>query len=280
MRWRQGRQSGNVEDRRGQRLSGGAKIGGGAGLVLVVVVLLLGGDPGQVLQLLGGSGEPVATAPESTSPPSDETGRFLSAVLAMTEDVWTEVFAERGAQYVAPTLVLFTDQVQSACGFASAASGPFYCPSDQKLYLDTSFFDELSRMGGPGDFAQAYVIGHEVGHHVQNLAGTLDQSRQAQSRARDEAIANQIQVQVELQADCYAGVWAHHANRTARVLEPGDVQEALAAAASIGDDRLQRDAGRRISPEQFTHGTSAQRQEWLMRGLDSGDIDRCDTFGS
>lgn len=278
MRWRQGRQSSNVEDRRGQRISGGAKIGGGAGLILLLVVMLLGGDPGQVLQLLDGGGAAVSPPAESAGPPEDETGRFLSAVLAMTEDVWTEIFAERGARYVPPTLVLFTSRVQSACGFASAATGPFYCPADQQLYLDTSFFDELARMGGPGDFAQAYVIGHEVGHHIQNLTGTLDRSRQMQAQARSEAVANQIQVRVELQADCYAGVWAHHANRRQRVLEPGDVEEGLAAAAAIGDDRLQRRAGREVQPEMFTHGSSAERREWLTRGLDTGDIERCDTF--
>ncbi len=279
MRWRHGRQSSHVEDRRGQRLSGGAKIGGGAGLILLLVVMLLGGDPGQVLQLLGGGGSAVAPAAESSGPPEDEAGRFMSAVLAMTEDVWTDIFSAAGARYTPPTLVLFTSQVRSACGFASAATGPFYCPADQKLYLDTSFFDELARMGGPGDFAQAYVIGHEVGHHIQNLTGTLDQSRQMQARASSEAAANQIQVRVELQADCYAGVWAHHANRRQRVLEPGDVEEGLAAAAAIGDDRLQRRAGQEVQPEMFTHGSSAERREWLMRGLDSGDVDRCDTFG-
>jgi uncharacterized protein len=247
-------------------------------LILLLVVMLLGGDPTQVLQLLGGGDAGVSAPTESAGPPADETGRFMSAVLALTEDVWTEIFAENGARYVPPTLVLFTSQVQSACGFASAATGPFYCPADQKLYLDTSFFDELARMGGPGDFAQAYVIGHEVGHHVQNLTGTLDRSRQMQAQARSEAAGNQILVRVELQADCYAGVWAHHANRTQRVLEAGDVEEGLAAAAAIGDDRLQRRAGREIQPEMFTHGSSAERREWLMRGLDSGDVERCDTF--
>jgi predicted metalloprotease len=177
-------------------------------------------------------------------------------------------------------MVLFTDMVQSACGFNSAATGPFYCPPDQNLYLDTSFFAELSRMGGPGDFAQAYVLGHEVGHHVQNLVGTSDWLRDLQQRARDQGTVNQLSVLLELQADCYAGVWAHHAKRMDQVLEPGDVQEGLAAAAAIGDDRLLRQAGRAVSPESFTHGTSEQRQRWLAVGLESGDIDACDTFGA
>jgi predicted metalloprotease len=175
-------------------------------------------------------------------------------------------------------MVLFSGSVQSACGFSSAATGPFYCPTDQSLYLDTSFFDELARMGGPGDFAQAYVIGHEVGHHVQNLVGDLERANQLQRAARSEAEANRLQVLVELQADCYAGAWAHHANRRQQVLEPGDVEEGLAAAAAIGDDRLAREAGRAVVPESFTHGTSAQRQQWLGTGLDLGDVGACDTF--
>jgi predicted metalloprotease len=279
MRWQQSRQSRNVEDRRGQRMAGGAKIGGGAGLLIIVVVLLLGGDPRQVLQLLGG-GSPQISAPSSapTGPPSDEAGRFLTSVLGMTEDVWTSIFANAGARYAPPTLVLFTQSVQSACGFNTAATGPFYCPPDQKLYLDTSFFDQLAQMGGPGDFAQAYVIGHEVGHHIQNLTGTDDWVRQLQ-RGGDEATNNRLQVLMELQADCYAGVWAHHANRLGNVLDPGDVEEGLSAAAAIGDDRLQRRAGREVAPESFTHGTSAQRQRWLQIGIETGEVDRCDTFG-
>ena len=278
MRWQQSRQSRNVEDRRGQRMSGGAKIGGGAGLLIIIVVVLLGGDPRQVLQLLGGgSGQLAPTSSAPTSPPTDETGQFLGAVLGMTEDVWTEIFANAGARYAPPTLVLFTQSVQSACGFNTAATGPFYCPPDQKLYLDTSFFDQLAQMGGPGDFAQAYVIGHEVGHHIQNLVGTDDWVRQMQRRG-DETANNRLQVLMELQADCYAGVWAHHANRLGNVLDPGDVEEGLSAASAIGDDRLQRRAGREVAPESFTHGTSAQRQRWLRTGIETGDLDRCDTF--
>lgn len=285
MRWRQSRKSGNVDDRRGQRASGGGrrgggvKLGGGAGLLLVVVVVLLGGDPRQVLQLLVGDGGSVAAPTQPrTAPGNDESAQFLSAVLGMTEDVWTEIFRQNGATYQAPTMVLFTDAVQSACGFNTSATGPFYCPPDQNLYLDTGFFDQLSGMGGAGDFAQAYVIGHEVGHHIQTLAGTSSWMRQLQA-GRPQAESNQLQVLMELQADCYSGVWAHHANRRGQVLEPGDVDEGLAAAAAIGDDRLQRRAGRSVSPESFTHGTSAQRQQWLGTGLRTGDIDTCDTFG-
>jgi len=259
-------------------VSGGAKIGGGAGLVILLVVILLGGDPRQVLQLLdGGAGQAPASALPS-GPPGDETGQFLASVLGMTEDVWSEIFADAGARYAPPTMVLFSQAVQSACGFTTAATGPFYCPPDRKLYLDTSFFEELAQMGGPGDFAQAYVIGHEVGHHIQTLTGTSDWVRGLQARG-DQAAGNRLQVLMELQADCYAGVWAHHANRMQQVLEPGDVEEGLAAAAAIGDDRLMRRAGREVAPESFTHGTSAQRQRWLRIGIETGDVDRCDTFG-
>ena len=279
MRWQQSRQSRNIEDRRGMRVPGGAKLGGGASLLVIVVVVLLGGDPRQVLQLLGGGGGGPVSAPSSVplGSPSDETGRFLGAVLGMTEDVWTEIFASAGARYSPPTMVLFSESVESACGFNTAATGPFYCPPDQKLYLDTSFFEQLAELGGPGDFAEAYVIGHEVGHHIQNLTGTDNWVRGLQKRG-DQASANRLQVLMELQADCYAGVWAYHANRREHVLEPGDVEEGLAAAASIGDDRLQRRAGREVAPESFTHGTSAQRQRWLRTGLQTGSLDRCDTF--
>ncbi len=279
MRWQDSRRSNNVEDRRGQRMVRGAGIGG-AGLVVVLIVMLLGGDPSQVLQLLGGAaddGGGAATAPADV-PANDETGQFLRAVLGMTEDVWGEVFAAAGEQYRPPTLVLFSGAVQSACGLSSSATGPFYCPGDEKLYLDTDFFDQLARLGGPGDFAQAYVIGHEVGHHVQKLLGTEARVRQLQAQARSSSEANQVQVSMELQADCYAGVWANRANRQQRVLEPGDVDEGLAAAASIGDDQLQRGAGQAVSPESFTHGSSAQRQRWLRTGLESGDPNTCNTF--
>lgn len=277
MRWRQSRQSTNVRDVRGRRMAGGAGIGGGA-LLVMLVVWLMGGNPLQFLQTVNsGGGAPSAPVGE-TAPPTDEAGQFMSAVLAMTEDVWTELFAANGERYTPPTMVLFSDAVQSACGFSSAATGPFYCPNDQSLYLDTSFFGELARMGGPGDFAQAYVVGHEVGHHIQNLVGALQRAHELQQSSRSEAEANRLQVMIELQADCYAGVWAHHANRRQQVLEPGDIEEGLAAAAAIGDDRLARQAGRAVVPESFTHGTSEQRQQWLGAGLQLGDVSACDTF--
>lgn len=281
MRWKESRRSRNVEDRRGRAAARPRlRIGGGAGLLLVVVVLLLGGDPRQVLQLLSAGGGAAPSRPSATQPvpANDETGQFLAAVLGMTEDVWGEIFASNGVRYQPPTMVLFTDAVESACGFQTSATGPFYCPPDQKLYLDTGFFDQLAGMGGAGDFAQAYVIGHEVGHHIQTLVGTSPWVRELQART-GQAESNAIQVLMELQADCYSGVWAHHANRRERVLEAGDIDEGLSAAAAIGDDRLQSRAGRSVSPESFTHGTSAQRQRWLDTGLRTGDVDACDTFG-
>ena len=279
MRWRQSRRSGNVRDRRGARLGGGAGIGGIAAVVVALAVWALGGDPMQALRILGGGGSAPGATVERAPPADDETAQFLSAVLAMTEDVWGEIFASGGETYRQPEMVLFSGAVQSACGYGSAASGPFYCPPDASLYLDTDFFGELARMGGSGDFARAYVVGHEVGHHVQNLTGTLEHARALQEQAGSEAEANQLQVLVELQADCYAGVWAHHANRRQQVLEPGDVDEGLAAAAAIGDDTLARSAGRTVTPESFTHGSSEQRRRWLRAGLEQGDPGACDTFG-
>jgi hypothetical protein len=228
--------------------------------------------------LLGGGDVPVGQ-PGSAAPRNDEASQFVQAVLGSTEDQWQLLFAGSGERYAPPRLTMFSEAVQSACGFATSAAGPFYCPSDQRVYLDTSFFADLARLGGPGDFAQAYVIGHEIGHHVQNLLGTAERVRSAQA-AGDERVANRLQVAVELQADCYAGVWAHHANRTDRVLEPGDVEEGLAAAAAIGDDRLQSNAGRRMTPDSFTHGSSGQRQQWLETGLTTGDPNACDTFAA
>ena len=294
MRWRGLRRSANVDDRRGRRAGSASRgaglrlpIGGkgGAGIIVVLVIAFLLGGPEFVLTLLGGGapstssvGSPAPTSADP-APASDEAGEFVSIILGSTEDVWAKVFAGRGARYHAPTLVLFTDAVESACGYNSAAVGPFYCPPDQKLYMDLSFFATLARMGGAGDFAQAYVVGHEVGHHVQNLLGTATDVR-ARQRTMDEAGANRLQVAMELQADCYAGVWAHHANLAHTLLEPGDVEEGLAAAAAIGDDTLQRNAGRRVTPEAFTHGTSAQRQKWLEQGLASGSLDACNTFAA
>lgn len=276
MRWRQGRRSSYVEDRRGRRVTGrrGVQLGG-AGLIAVVVVLLLGGDPSAILNMLEPGGTPVSYQPDTTG--DDEQAQFASAVLADTEDTWSTVFKQAGARYTPPTLVLYTDMTQTACGFGSAASGPFYCPGDRKVYLDLGFFGELQRLGAPGDFARAYVIGHEVAHHVQNLVGTMDQVNAARSRAR-RVDANKLSVMLELQADCYAGVWAHNAQKARNILEEGDVEEGLQAAASVGDDRLQRMAGHGVQPESFTHGSSKQRVAWFRTGLKTGDLAACDTF--
>jgi len=287
MRWREGRRSQNVEDRRGGRIGlggGGLRLGGGGILLLLVAAWLLGVNPLQVLSLLAGGGsetmplpEPSA-APPGAGAPTDEGGDFVSVVLADTEDTWAPLFAKAGARYQAPKLVLFSQIVRSACGTAQSAMGPFYCPRDQTVYIDLDFYRELrDRFGAPGDFAQAYVIAHEVGHHVQTLLGTSEQVRAAQQRA-GEAEANQLSVRLELQADCYAGVWAHHAHRARQVLEAGDVEEGLGAAAAIGDDRLQRQTQGQVVPESFTHGSSRQRVEWFSRGLEMGSVESCDTF--
>jgi predicted metalloprotease len=277
MRWRDYRQSSNVEDRRGMRVGGPIAIGGGGLVVLLLVSLLTGVDPTVLLEGLGGSEVSVddggGGAPRQGAP-DDELGQFSATVLASTEDVWSALFDGAGRTYDAPRLVLFSDAVQSACGMASAAVGPFYCPRDHQLYLDVSFFDELDRrFGAPGDFAQAYVIAHEVGHHVQALTGNVP--RDVPGSGEDSAA-----VRLELQADCFAGVWGYHANRTGHLLEPGDVDEGLRAAAAIGDDRLQRHAGRAVQPESWTHGSSAMRARWLRRGLESGDPGACDTFSA
>ena len=284
MRWKDLRRSSNVRDVRGAGGFGGGRmglpgrgLGGGVGLLVILVVLFLFGGPDAILQLFsGGVGAPSSDQGQPLTA-NDETSDFVARVLGSTEDVWGALFAQSGERYQAPELTIFSGSVQSACGYASAASGPFYCPSDQRVYLDTSFFDDLARMGGAGDFAAAYVIGHEVGHHVQTLLGTSDQVRSAQQRG-NETQANRLQVAMELQADCFAGVWAYHANQTVRVLEPGDVEEGLAAAQAIGDDRLQRNAGRAVTPDSFTHGSSADRQRWLSTGLRTGDPSACDTF--
>ena len=259
-------------------LGRGGRAGGGLGaIVLLVIVFILGGP--EALNYLLGSGASIPAGQQSGQPlsASDDESQFVAAILGSTEDIWSALFAESGERYTPPQLTLFDGAVQSACGFASSAVGPFYCPRDRRVYLDTSFFQDLARLGGPGDFAQAYVIGHEIGHHVQNLLGTADRVRDAQAGA-GEGAANQLQVAMELQADCFAGVWAAHANQRDSVLEPGDVEEGLAAAAAIGDDRLQRGAGRTVTPDSFTHGSSSQRQRWLGVGLQSGDPAACDTF--
>ncbi|MGH7495974.1 MAG: KPN_02809 family neutral zinc metallopeptidase [bacterium] len=285
MRWQMGRRSGNVEDMRGSgfggMMPGGIKMGCGTVLLVIVISFIFGQNPLQLLSMLSGSsGGMQMQVPDNYQPTPEENqaADFVSVILADMEDTWPGLLQPLGAQYVPPKLVLFSQMVQSACGYNEAASGPFYCPLDQKVYIDLSFFNELSRLGAPGDFAQAYVIGHEVGHHVQNLMGTSEKVRQMQSQA-GEAEANALSVMLELQADCYAGVWAHQANTQRQMLEPGDVEEGLQAAASIGDDRLLHMAGRAVQPESFTHGTSEQRAQWLRTGLSTGDCEACDTFG-
>jgi predicted metalloprotease len=266
MRWSTGRRSGNVEDRRS--LGGRGLVGGGLGaVVLALVVWLAGGDP---TALLGTGGETRASTPEE-----DRLADFASVVLADTEDVWRAQFAKMGRTYREPKLVLYRGQVDSGCGFASAAVGPFYCPADATIYLDLSFFEELHRrFGAPGDFAQAYVIAHEVGHHVQHLLGIAER---VQGR-RGTPEANRASVRLELQADFLAGFWAHHAQRARAVLEPGDLEEALRAASAIGDDTIQKRSQGRVVPDSFTHGTSAQRVAWFRRGFETGDFAQGDTF--
>jgi len=279
MLWRGRRQSENIEDRRGFGGRGIAIGGGLGGIIVLLLALLLGADPRQLLQQLPRD-NPGSSAPTSqgTSPEEEELKQFVSVVLAETEDVWASVFREMNRQYRKPTLVLFRDSVSSACGQAGAAVGPFYCPADEKLYIDLSFFRELrSRFRAPGDFAIAYVVAHEVGHHVQNLLGTMEQVNNAQRQSGEER-ANALSVRLELQADFYAGEWAHYAQQRG-ILEPGDVEEALNAASAVGDDRLQRQSQGYVVPDSFTHGTSQQRAVWFKRGLESGDIRQGDTFG-
>jgi len=256
--------------------------GGGLVLVLLVLTLILGGDPTALLEEMGGTSDaPVLSTEQRVGSPEQEgMADFVSAVLGETEDVWRELFARSGKVYREPRLVLFSGAAQSACGFTQSAMGPFYCPEDERIYLDMAFYDELSRrFGAPGDFAQAYVIAHEVGHHVQNLLGITDRVHAMRERL-SEAEYNELSVRLELQADFLAGVWAHHAERARQILESGDIEEALNAASAIGDDRLQRKFQGHVVPDSFTHGTSAQRVRWFRRGLESGDLSRGDTFAA
>jgi hypothetical protein len=278
MRWKTGRRSDNVEDRRG--IGPPLAVGGGVGTaVLLLLALFFGFDPGVVLQGDAPSPGPSVETPSPTRG-EDEARDFVAVVLADTEDTWRTLFRGMNREYRDPTLVLFTGSVESACGIAGAAVGPFYCPGDHKLYLDLTFLRALrERFSAPGDFAQAYVIAHEVGHHVQTLLG-ISARVAAARRGASQAEANALSVRQELQADCFAGIWAHHAHATRDILEPGDVDEALRAAAALGDDRLQRQAGGRVVPDSFTHGTSAQRAHWFRRGLAAGAIRECDTFGA
>jgi predicted metalloprotease len=280
MRWESGRRSTNVQDRRGM---GGVAMAGGGGIGMLILVLIIsfisGQNPLDLLSQVEQSAPPTDAAPAGAPPADDPQAQMVSAVLADTEDTWRRVFRENGGTYEDPRLILFEGQVRSACGLASSAVGPFYCPGDRNVYLDLTFFRELDqRFGAPGDFAQAYVVAHEVGHHVQTLLGTSSRVQSARARA-SEADANELSVRQELQADCYAGVWGHHASQR-NWLEQGDVEEGLRAAAAIGDDRLQKRSQGYVVPESFTHGSSEQRQRWLQRGLQSGDIRQCDTFGN
>ena len=278
MRWKTGRRSDNIEDRRGMRVGRKGMVGGIGGIILALVALYFGVDPAVVLNQTGSLAPTQEEQAVTFSPEEERLKEFVSVVLADTEDVWGAVFQNSGQRYRPPKLVLFTDAVESACGFAEAAMGPFYCPADQKLYLDTRFFNDLAqRHDAPGDFAQAYVVAHEVGHHVQTLLGISEQVHAARQQG-GTAEGNALQVRMELQADCFAGVWAHHAHKARQVLEPGDVEEALAAAAGVGDDRLQKQAQGVVVPDSFTHGSSAQRMHWFNRGLQSGDPGQCDTF--
>lgn len=282
MKWSGRRESTNVEDRRGMSTGGMVAGGGVIGVVLYLLFTFLSGgeiDPSQLPELSsGGAGVPQQQMSEAEQREDDKRASFVKVVLADTEDVWSKLFAEQGQQYPAPTLVLFRGAVQSACGNASAASGPFYCPGDQKLYIDLSFYEEMqNKLNAPGDFAMAYVVAHEVGHHIQTLNGTSRKVSQMRARM-SEAEGNKLSVALELQADFLAGVWAHHAQKMKNILEPGDIDEALNAANAIGDDRLQKMATGTVMPDAFTHGTSAQRVYWFKKGFDTGDISQGNTF--
>jgi uncharacterized protein len=281
MRLDQEQESQNIEDRRGFRVSRGVAGGGIGTIVIVLIALFFGIDPSLLLQgNLQETNVPQAPSPQSQQSGSqDEMRQFVSRVLGSTERTWSEIFRAAGRTYDKPTLVLFSDSVQSACGFAQAAAGPFYCGPDQKVYIDLSFYRDLrQRFQAPGDFAQAYVIAHEVGHHVQNLLGIMGKVQSLQSRAGSRSEANALSVRLELQADCLAGIWASYANRERKILEPGDVEEGLNAAAQIGDDRMQKRAQGYVVPEGFTHGSAEQRVQWFRRGIESADLKQCDTF--
>jgi predicted metalloprotease len=293
MKWEGNRQSDNVEDRRGDGPSmggGGFRLGGGRGIGLGTIVIALvagwifGINPLTILGVLGGGGMPDAAivqpdgAPAKRPPADDKMAAFVSTVLADTEDVWRQQFAAGGSQYREPKLVLFRGATRTACGAGQAAMGPFYCPGDQKVYIDLGFYETMkNRLGAPGDFAQAYVIAHEIGHHVQHLMGITEKVDGMRQRV-SEAQGNALSVRLELQADCFAGVWAHHAQRSRQILDQGDIEEAMNAAAKIGDDTLQRKSQGTVVPESFTHGTSAQRVNWFKRGLQGGSVRECNTF--
>jgi uncharacterized protein len=278
MRWSGRRESDNIEDRRGIRIGRAGGIGLGS-IVLALIAVYFGQDPSIFLQ--GSQSPPTEEqVPYQESQAEEQLRHFVGVVLADTEQTWGDIFAAAGRTYEQPKLVLFSGAVESACGFAEAAVGPFYCPADHKVYLDLSFYQDLQqRFGAPGDFAQAYVVAHEIGHHVQTLLGISDRAMAARERA-SEAEANALSVRQELQADCFAGIWAHNADQSRQLLESGDIEEGLNAASAIGDDRLQRQARGYVVPESFTHGTSEQRVRWFKRGLDSGSMQQCDTFAA
>lgn len=280
MRWKSGRRSSNVDDRRSVRLSGKAKGGGLGILVLALIGMYFGIDPAIILQ----QGQNLSTTPATQqqqyhpTAAENELADFVSVVLADTEDTWDALFSRAKGRYEKPTLVLFTGAVQSACGMAQSAMGPFYCPADRKVYIDLSFYNDLkNKLGAPGDFAQAYVIAHEVGHHVQNLLGISDKVHAMRSQI-SQTEYNKLSTRLELQADCFSGIWANHANSMRSILEPGDIEEALNAAAMIGDDRLQQQSRGYVTPDSFTHGSSAQRVRWFKQGFSTGDVNSCQTF--
>ncbi|MGH6886418.1 MAG: KPN_02809 family neutral zinc metallopeptidase [Geminicoccales bacterium] len=278
MRWEGRRQSQNIEDRRGLRVSRGGLVGGGLGtLAIALLVMFLGGDPTPVLQGAGDGQVATTNEPYAESPNEAEWRQQTAVALAGTEDAWNAIFGKLGGDYREPTLVLFNGAVESGCGFAQSAMGPFYCPLDEKLYIDLGFFDQLqAQLGARGDFARAYVVAHEVGHHVQNLMGISGRVHELQQR--DAGAANQLSVRLELQADCFAGIWAHRAGQEGNFLEPGDIEEGLNAASAVGDDTLQRSAGRAVVPDAFTHGSSEQRMRWFDAGNRTGSVNACDTF--
>lgn len=280
MRWQGRRESGNVEDRRGSS-RGGLIAGGGIGtIVIAVIIYFLGGDPSQVMDMQQQQAPGQGQLSPQQEAAEKEAASFVKVVLADTEDVWNNLFSQMNQQYQEPTLVMFTGVVESACGNASSASGPFYCPADRKVYIDLSFYDELKdKLNAPGDFAMAYVIAHEVGHHVQNLLGISEKVQRARSQL-SEVEYNKLSVKLELQADFFAGVWANHAQKMQNILEPGDIEEALNAANAIGDDRLQKQSRGVVVPDAFTHGTSAQRMYWFKKGFETGDVRQGDTFNS
>jgi uncharacterized protein len=286
MRWQTSRRSDNIEDQRGASgPSRGPVLGGGAAIIVIIIALLLGADPTKLLQTVGsGNGQQTTatTAPQSgdVDQSADDQKDFVAAVLGETEDVWTQILAQRGQTYRKPHLVLFTGSVESACGYAETATGPFYCPGDQKVYLDMSFFQELEqRFGSKGDFARAYVIAHEIGHHIQNQLGIMARVERMQSTV-SHAEARKISMRLELQADFLAGVWAHHAEKSRKILEAGDLEEALNAASAVGDDRIQKQEQGYVIPDAFTHGTSEQRVRWFRKGFETGDLQEGDTFNA